>query len=86
MLIALHGQRVAESERGRASAVSYLGFDLGIGLGAWVLSPVFQRLGLTGLYLLAAGASVAGSVLARLMMSANGRNPRELVTEAKNHW
>jgi MFS family permease len=71
-LIALHVERAAPSERGRASAVFYLGFDLGIGLGAWVLSPAFQTLGLVGLYLLAACATVLGVIPMRRFSPASG--------------
>ncbi len=60
LLIAIHVENVSAAERGRASAVFYLGFDLGIGLGAWILAPVFQWFGLTGLFLLAAILALAG--------------------------
>ncbi|MCA9981684.1 MAG: MFS transporter, partial [Anaerolineales bacterium] len=50
LLITLHVQPVAAQERGRAGAVFYLGFDLGIGLGLWLLSPIIARFGLTGLF------------------------------------
>ena len=64
-LMALHVERAASRERGRASAVFYMGFDLGIGLGAWVLSPAFQAFGLMGLYLLAACATIMGIIPVR---------------------
>lgn len=64
-LMALHVERAAPHERGRASAAFYLGFDLGIGLGAWILSPAFQTLGLVGLYLLAACVTVSGVIPVR---------------------
>lgn len=69
LLIAIHVDRMPASERGRASAGFYLGFDLGIGLGAWILSPVFQWFGLTGLYLLAAVSAVLGILPVQLMAS-----------------
>jgi MFS family permease len=62
-LIAIHVETMPVSEHGRATAGFYLGFDLGIGLGAWVLSPAFQWWGLQGLYLLAAVAACAGVLL-----------------------
>lgn len=64
-LIAIHVERLTQSERGRAVGFFYLGFDLGIGLGAWVLSPVLQTLGLTGMYLFAAVVTAAGVFLVR---------------------
>ncbi len=70
-LIAIHVERVAPNERGRATAVFYLGFDLGIGLGAWVLAPVFQWFGLTGLYLLAALAVIAGIIPTRVLAASD---------------
>jgi MFS family permease len=75
-LIAIHVERVAPNERGRATAVFYLGFDLGIGLGAWILAPVFQWFGLTGLYLLAASAAIAGTIPTRFL-AASDPSPQE---------
>ncbi|MCB0210588.1 MAG: MFS transporter [Anaerolineae bacterium] len=60
LLISIHIGQAATTERARASAIFYIGFDTGIGLGAWLLAPVFQWFGLTGLFLLAAVASVMG--------------------------
>ena len=64
-LIAIHVERLSQAERGRAVGFFYLGFDLGIGLGAWVLSPILQTLGLTGMYLFAALATAGGVLLVR---------------------
>lgn len=64
-LIAMHVDRAAPGERARAIARFYLGFDLGIGGGAWLLAPVFQWLGLGGLYLGAAAIGVLGVPLMR---------------------
>ena len=52
-LIALHVELSPASQRGRATAAFYLAFDLGIGMGSWLLSPVLQRFGLAGLFLMA---------------------------------
>jgi MFS family permease len=60
LLISIHVQRASDDERGRATAIFYLGFDLGIGLGAWIFAPVFQASGLGALYLLAAVAALLG--------------------------
>lgn len=68
-LIAIHVESMPAGERGRATAVFYLGFDLGIGLGAWALSPVFQGFGLTGLYLLAAAWACGGTLLVQPLAS-----------------
>lgn len=62
-LIAIHVERLSTGERGRAVAFFYLGFDLGIGLGAWLLSPILQGFGVTGLYLAAALVSAGGVLL-----------------------
>lgn len=43
---------------GRASAAFYVGFDLGIGVGSWLLGAALERVGLPGLYLLAAAAAL----------------------------
>lgn len=67
LLIAIHIGQVTAIERGRASAIFYIGFDSGIGLGAWLLAPVFQWFGLTGLFLLAAVASMIGILPVWLM-------------------
>lgn len=64
-LIAIHVDALTEAERGKASAGFYLAFDLGIGLGTWILSPAFEHFGLAGLFLLAAGFSLAGLVSVR---------------------
>lgn len=57
-LIAIHVERAAPDVRGHAIAVFYLGFDLGIGLGAWALGLVLQGYGFVGLYTVAALAGV----------------------------
>lgn len=67
LLIAIHVGGVSAGERGRAGAVFYFGFDLGIGAGAWVYSPVFQWFGMTGLFCLAALTALSGCIPARAM-------------------
>lgn len=66
-LIALCVDRMPDSERGRATASFYLAFDLGIGMGNWVLGPVLGSFGLMGMYLLAAGISLLGVGTARFV-------------------
>lgn len=63
--IAIHVERMTTGARGRAVGFFYLGFDLGVGLGAWVLSPILQTFGLTGMYLFAALATACGVLLVR---------------------
>jgi MFS family permease len=53
-LIAIHVDSIPE--RGRATAAFYLAFDLGIGLGAWILAPVLDSFGFTAFFL--AGAII----------------------------
>jgi predicted MFS family arabinose efflux permease len=59
--------RMPDSQRGRATASFYLAFDLGIGMGNWLLGPVLGGFGLTGMYLLAAGISLVGVVTTRFV-------------------
>jgi len=72
-LIAIHVERTPRDERGRAAAAFYLGFDLGVGVGTWVLAPIFQRWGLDGLYLVAAAAVIPGTFLAPAIAARPGR-------------
>ena len=64
-LIALCVDRMPDDERGRATASFYLAFDLGIGMGNWLLGPVLGSFGLQGMYLLAAGIGLAGVATVR---------------------
>jgi MFS family permease len=58
-LIALHALLLPEAP-GRATATFYLGFDLGIGMGSWLLGAVLQYAGPAALYMMAALAVLAG--------------------------
>lgn len=60
LLMALHVRTMPEVMRGRAVATFYLGFDLGNGLGAWLLGFVLQAWGLTALFGIAALCAVCG--------------------------
>jgi len=53
VLIALHA-RLLPAQPGQATAGFYLGFDLGIGLGSWLLGAVLDVAGLPWLFLVAA--------------------------------
>lgn len=57
-LIAHHAALLPE-EPGRASAVFYVGFDLGIGIGSWILGLTLERAGVAGLYAAAAIAAIS---------------------------
>ncbi|HRJ44813.1 MAG: MFS transporter [Caldilineaceae bacterium] len=59
-LIALCVDRLPDNERGRATASFYLAFDLGIGMGNWLLGSVLGSFGLLWMYLLAAAISLVG--------------------------
>lgn len=64
-LIALHVELSQPSQRGRAAAAFYLAFDLGIGMGSWLLAPVLQGFGIAGLFTVA--GAIALITLAPLM-------------------
>ncbi|MCU0491445.1 MAG: MFS transporter [Chloroflexaceae bacterium] len=49
-----HHARLLPGEPGRATAGFYVGFDMGIGAGSWLLGLVLQWWGLVGMYLAAA--------------------------------
>jgi predicted MFS family arabinose efflux permease len=53
VLIALHARLLPDAP-GQATAGFYLGFDLGIGLGSWLLGAILDLAGLTWLFLAAA--------------------------------
>ncbi|MDQ3248277.1 MAG: MFS transporter [Chloroflexota bacterium] len=63
LLIMLHVERMPATMRGRAVATFYLSFDLGNGLGTWVLGFVLQWWGLTQLFALAALVAGVGVAL-----------------------
>jgi MFS family permease len=84
-LIAIHVESMTPSERGRATAGFFLGFDLGVGMGAWVLSPAFQWFGLRGLYLLAAAAVCAGILLVQPLSARVRHRVRAISTQPTRH-
>jgi MFS family permease len=63
LLMNLHVEALPTTARGSAVAFYYLGFDLGIGGGAWLLAPVLQAAGIGGLYACAAGVAVLGALV-----------------------
>jgi predicted MFS family arabinose efflux permease len=79
-LIAHHAVLVPHAP-GRASAAFYVGFDLGIGLGSWVLGFALQVGGLGALYALAALLTLATLPLAPVLgRTLRGRNAEGLKT------
>ena len=67
MLIAHHVTLLPERP-GWAVACFYLGFDVGIGVGAWVLGVVLDWSGLTALFVVAAGMTLATIVFLPAMV------------------
>ncbi len=61
-LIATYVDRMPDTLRGRVTASFYLAFDLGIGLGSWLLGLVLGAVWLTGLYLTASLVSIASAL------------------------
>lgn len=60
LLMALHVRIMPPALRGRAVSTFYLGFDLGNGMGVWVLGFALQWWGLTALFGLAMVTSLFG--------------------------
>ncbi|HTZ21646.1 MAG TPA: MFS transporter [Opitutaceae bacterium] len=71
-LIARHVELAPGGQTGRATGIFYLGFDFGIGAGAWALAPALQWLDLGGLYGMAAVTVLASALLvSRMHQSSN---------------
>lgn len=62
-LIAIHVDTLPQ--RGKAVAAFYIAFDVGIGLGSWLLGAVLQAGGLTIMFAVAAVVSLLGAVTQR---------------------
>jgi MFS family permease len=54
----MHVEQASAGERGRASSVYFMGWDVGIGLGALALAPVLEVFNVQGLFLAAAGLAL----------------------------
>lgn len=65
LLITIHVEEI--SMIGLASAIFYLGFDSGIGIGAWLLSPIFEYYDMTGIYFTACISTIVGIYLVNLI-------------------
>lgn len=63
LLMNLHVEALPAAAQGSAIAFYYLGFDLGIGGGAWLLAPVLQQFGIGALYGAAAAVALTGALL-----------------------
>jgi MFS family permease len=79
-LIATHVERMPVSEYGRAAASFYLAFDLGIGMGAWGLSPALQWWGITGLFVVAAFLSFSSVPLLKNLGKNYGMIPATILS------
>lgn len=66
LLIALHVRHMPASLRGQAVSTFYLGFDLGNGMGVWVLGFALQWWRLTALFGLAMASALAGAAISAL--------------------
>jgi MFS family permease len=66
LLMALHVRLMPAAMRGRAVSTFYLAFDLGNGVGVWLLGFALQWWGLSALFGLAACAALAGLPVALL--------------------
>ena len=75
-LIAICVDRMPSAQRGRATAGFYLAFDLGIGVGSWLMGFVLDTMGLTGLYLAASFVSVIGALTAPFL-TASGKSQEQ---------
>lgn len=67
LLMNLHVEALPPAARGSAVALYYLGFDLGIGGGAWLLAPVLQQWGIGALFACAALIASTGIILVQFV-------------------
>lgn len=71
LLIKIHLEQISDQNKGLGSAAFYFGFDIGIGMGAWILSPVLYHFGISGLYIAGAILTVNGLFPAYQMFKRN---------------
>lgn len=64
-LIAIHVDSI--EARGKATAAFYLAFDLGIGVGAWLLAPVLEFAGIGAMYVVAAAITLVAGFAKRFI-------------------
>jgi MFS family permease len=72
LLMNLHVDALPAQLRGSGVAFYYLGFDLGIGGGAWLAAPMIELFGIGGLYAWAAVMAGVGAILVRRVVSRPG--------------
>lgn len=65
LLMNLHVEALPTQLRGSGIAFYYLGFDLGIGVGAWLAAPIIELFGIGWLYAWAAMMAGVGALLVR---------------------
>lgn len=75
LLMNLHVEALPPDARGNAVALYYLGFDLGIGGGAWLLAPVLQVWGIGALFACAALIASTGILLIHFVPRATPAAP-----------
>jgi predicted MFS family arabinose efflux permease len=75
LLMARHVTLMPEKMRGRAVSTFYLAFDLGNGIGVWVLGFVLQRYGLAALYAVAAAVAALGLLQSLWPQRVRGKIP-----------
>lgn len=68
-LIAIHVDSIAQ--RGRATAAFYLAFDLGIGMGTWMLAAALQYAGIGAVFAMAAAITLLAGVCQRWIVVAD---------------
>lgn len=71
LLLKIHLEQISSENKGLASAAFYFGFDIGIGMGAWILSPILFHLGISGLYIAGAILSIIGLIPAYQIFKTN---------------
>lgn len=72
-LLLAHHAHVLPGAPGRSSAAFYVGFDLGLGVGSWILGIALQFAGVTGLFLCAALVTFAIPALLPALLRVNQR-------------
>lgn len=65
-LIAIHVDSI--EARGKATAAFYLAFDLGIGVGAWLLAPILEYAGIGVMYAVAAAVTLMAGFAKRFIV------------------
>jgi MFS family permease len=65
-LIAIHVDSI--EARGKATAAFYLAFDLGIGVGAWLLAPILEYAGIGAMYAVAAAVTLIAGFAKRFIV------------------